>query len=533
MDTNVVGERTARDPVRASNSPSQPQALGVLGLLRWGWRQLTSMRTALILLFLLALAAVPGSVFPQRGVSPLRAQQYLQEHATIGPWLDRLGLFDVYATSWFAAIYLLLMVSLVGCVVPRCAQYVRHIRALPPPTPRNLARMPQYRTFMVDTEPLEFIGRARAVCQARRFRVRDAGDGALDIAAEKGFLHEVGNLVFHLSLLVLLLGVGWGSWFGYRGTVIVVEGEGFSNTLTQYDDFSPGRSFSDGRLVPFSFTLNSFDATFLTDGPRRGQPDSFQANLMYRTSLDAAPEPATIRVNHPLDFSGTKVYLLGSGYAPVFTVRDGRNTVVFSGPVAALPQDPSFTSTTAVKAPEANPDQLGFKVTMTPTAPEVVDPLTGPVSAFPEADDPRVYLGGWAGDLGMNSGVPQNIYQLDTSNLKRLGHMSLGVGQTWRLRGGRGSITFDRLAEFANLQVASDPGRWVVLWAVLAGLLGVSTSLLVHRRRVWVRLSPTGDRSALVEVAGLAKVEWTGLAAEVDALVEQLSDQPQPAREVR
>ena len=59
------------DPEPAS-APVQQPSLGFIGGLRWMWRQLTSMRTALILLFLLALAAVPGSVFPQRGVSPLR-----------------------------------------------------------------------------------------------------------------------------------------------------------------------------------------------------------------------------------------------------------------------------------------------------------------------------------------------------------------------------------------------------------------------------------------------------------------------------
>ena len=87
--------------------------------------------------------------------------------------------------------------------------------------------------------------------------VSDVGSS---VAAEKGYVHEFGNLVFHLSILLLLVGVAWGSWFGYRGTVIIVEGEGFANTLTQYDDFVPGRGFSTGLLAPFSFTLDAFDA---------------------------------------------------------------------------------------------------------------------------------------------------------------------------------------------------------------------------------------------------------------------------------
>ena len=227
----------------------------------------------------------------------------------------------------------------------------------------------------------------------------------------------------------------------------------------------------------------------------------------------------------------TIAFLIGSGYAPVFTVRDGRGTEVFSGPMPALPQDANFTSTTVIKAPDAKPDQLGFNVTVAPTAPDQVDPQTGPASTFPEDDDPRVYLGAWTGDLGLDSGIPQNVYQLDTSDLKQLGREELGVGETWELPGGRGSVTFDGLAEFANIQVASDPGRWVALWAVVAAIIGVSLSLLVHRRRVWVRARPDGEGRTLVEVAGLAQTEWAGLAGEVDEVAGELSGVTNPERE--
>ena len=100
------------------------------------------MRTALILLFLLALASVPGSLFPQRGTSPLRVSQYLRDHPDAGPILDRLYLFDVFASPWFGAIYLLLFISLTGCVVPRLKVHYQELRSLPPEAPRNLNRLP-------------------------------------------------------------------------------------------------------------------------------------------------------------------------------------------------------------------------------------------------------------------------------------------------------------------------------------------------------------------------------------------------------
>lgn len=531
MPTDAINAIKAADSEAA---PPQQPSLGFVGGLRWMWRQLTSMRTALILLFLLALGAVPGSIFPQRGASPLRVGEYLQDHTTAGPWLDRFGLFDVYASSWFAAIYLLLMVSLAGCIIPRCLQYARNMRSVPPSTPRNLARMPEHRAFTTDASESEVVDAAVAALRNAHFRFRPrtaSGTDDCSVAAEKGYLHELGNLIFHVSLLVLLVGVAWGSWFGYRGTVVIVEGDGFANTLTQYDDFVPGRGFSTSLLAPFSFTMDQFDARFLNDGPNRGQPDQYTADVTYRENPDADPQQQQIQVNKPLNVNGTKVFLLGHGYAPVFTVRDGNGDVAFSGAVPALPQDPSFTSTTVVKVPDAQPEQLGFNVTVTPTAPKDVDPATGPQSIFPESNDPRVYLGAWTGDLGLDSGVPQNVYQLDSSAMEQIGREDLAVGETWKLPDGRGSITFDRLAEFANVQVAYDPGRWLVLLAAVAAIIGISLSLLIRRRRVWVRASSDGQGRTLVEVAGLAQTEWAALAQEVDAVVATLPGAPTAVEE--
>jgi len=513
MPTDVVDLQSTDEPVR-------PPVLGFFGALRWAWRQLTSMRTALFLLFLWAIAAVPGSVFPQRGVAPLRTSEYFRDHPTLAPILDNLSLFDVYAAPWFAAIYLLLMVSLAGCILPRCVHYAKALRAKPPATPRNLARLPVYREVASDESTSSVLDAAAETLRSHGFRVEPAPSDD-SVAAEKGYLHEFGNLVFHVAILVILLGVAWGALLGYRGTVVVIEGEGFSNLLTQYDDFNPGRSFQPDMLAPFSFTLNSFDATFVQEGPRLGQPSSFQAAVTYRESPGSAEIEKTIAVNEPLVIDGTKVFLLGSGYAPMFTVRDGEGTVVFDGAIAALPQDPAFTSKTAVKVPDAVPEQLGFIVTVTPTAARQVDPLTGPRSVFPESNDPRVYLGAWAGDLGLDQGVPQNYYELDTSQMEQIGRKDLAPGQTWELPGGRGSITFDGLAEFGNFQVAHDPGRLVSLLGAVAAITGVMASLFIKRRRIWVRVRPGAEGRTLVQFAGLARTEAVGLSGEVDQVLTQ------------
>src|SRR5260370_11063509 len=137
--------------------PSRNARLGIIGWVRWTWRQLTSMRTALILLFLLALASVPGSVLPQEGIDPAAVTQYYQSHPALAPFLNRLSLFSVFAAPWFAAIYLLLFASLAGCVLPRTVRLVGSARQRPPRAPRNLARLPasaSYRTDLAPAAPL-------------------------------------------------------------------------------------------------------------------------------------------------------------------------------------------------------------------------------------------------------------------------------------------------------------------------------------------------------------------------------------------
>lgn len=504
-------------------------ALGVRGTLRWLWRQLTSMRTALVLLFLLALAAIPGSVFPQRGVAPIRVNQYLTAHPALGPLLDRLGVFDMYGTPWFAAIYLLLMISLAGCIVPRVAQHLRALRTPPPPAPRNLSRLPVYRSATTLGDAHTVLSQAEQQLRHSRFRVRvDASDGS--ISAEKGYVRETGNLVFHISLLLLLVGVGLGALYGYKGTVIVVQGDSFANTVTSYDDFHPGRRFNADQLPPFTFDLTHFSATYVTSGPRAGQPASFGATVSYTSQPGAQPAIDDIRVNHPLQVDGSHVYLLGHGYAPEFTVRDGAGNVVYRGSTVTLPQDGMFTSVGVVKTPDARPSQLGFNVRFTPTAPAVVNPATGPVSTFPALHDPRVYLGAWKGNLGMDTGTPQSVYVLDTSKMQQVGNESLAVGQTWELPNGLGSITFDGVRQWGNFQVSSDPGRQLVLIAALCAILGVIVSLRVPRRRIWVRARPDEAGRSLVEVAGLARSETAQLDDDVERVLTELV--PDPAADV-
>src|SRR5690606_5105746 len=203
---------------------------------RW-WHQLTSMRTALLLLLALALAAIPGSVFPQRSINPTDVNGYYTEHPDLAPVLDRLWVFDVYTSPWFSAIYLLLMISLIGCIVPRLGVHLKALRTRPPEAPKRMEILPYHRRLTGGANET----RARAALKQHRLRTvrHEAQDSTVTLAAEKGYLRESGNLLFHASIVFILVGVAAGSLFSWYGNRILSEGEdqAFCNNLQQYDEY--------------------------------------------------------------------------------------------------------------------------------------------------------------------------------------------------------------------------------------------------------------------------------------------------------
>ena len=528
-----MGGRTDRQQI------TQPR-LGLVGWGRWIWRQLTSMRTALILLMLLAVAAVPGSIWPQRSVDPVLVNEYLRDNPTAGEWLDRFGFFDVYSSPWFAAIYLLLMISLIGCIIPRAGVHWRSMRAQPPRAPRHLARLEAHSTQDVDLDPDRLLAASREVLRGRRMRIRESEEGReLEVAAEGGYLRETGNLVFHISLLAVIVSVAVGHLWGWRAEIIVPEGESFTSQVARYDTFETGPWVDENSLEPFSLQLDRLEVAFETEagGAQFGAPRLFEASVTTRDNPQAAPERQVLAVNDPLHMDGTSVYLLGNGYAPVVTVTDGDGEPLGTFTAPFLPQDDNYSSTGAVKVPAADP-QLGFYGVFLPTL--RFDEELGPVSDFPDLVEPGLVLGVFEGTL-YPGGLPQSVYTLDTAEMEQVytedGQVSsllLRPGDTIDLPGDRGTVVFEDVVRWGGLVVRYDPGRVPVLISSIVLLGGLITMLTVKRRRIFVRLNPApapgagedeaSQRHTGLVVAGLAKGSDPNLQDYLDELVQEICE---------
>ena len=491
---------------------TQPPQLSGIGFLRWIWRQLTSMRTALVLLLLLGIASIPGSIFPQRSQNPLKVNEYFGTNPQLALWLDRFSLFNVYSSPWFSAIYILLFISLIGCVVPRTWEHFKSARALPPMTPKNLERLEEFHEIRTSQTESEILKVAEAELRKRRYRIRNLPDS---LGAEKGFIRETGNLLFHLSLILLLVGVAYGSLGGMRADVIVTEGETFTNVATSYDSLNTGGLFSVDDIPPFTITVKKFTAKYdlVTNAPL-----DYQLQALVVDEPGKAAREAIVKVNEPLTFGDTRVYLQANGYSPIVTVRNRSGDVVLRGPIPFLPQDGNLTSTGAIKVPDMQP-QLGFVAKFLPTAERTAE--RGGFSTYPEALKPLLDLAAWSGDLGLDSAIPQSVYRIDTEKLTQIGLASLAPGQTWNIPGGVGSITFEGFTPWVNLQVVRDPGKTYSLVGAIAILLGLLVSLFGRRHRIWVRVSQK-DGDTIVHSAGLTRSP--GLDQEIKTLIGVLEN---------
>ncbi|AYJ51027.1 cytochrome c biogenesis protein ResB [Rhodococcus sp. P1Y] len=519
----------------SSVPPRQSRAGRAVALVRNTWRSLTSMRTALVLLFLLAFAAIPGALVPQRSLNAGKVDEYIAARPTLGPLMDKLELFDVFSSFWFTAIYALLFVSLIGCIVPRCIEHAKALRTKPVPTPRNLSRLPHHRQY-TSTEPAEETA-AKVKAQLRGWRVAARGSGDdVTLSAEKGYFREFGNLVFHLSLVGLLAAIALGKLLGYEGNVVVIanDGPGFCSTSPAvYDGFRAGQLVDGTNMEPLCIRVKDFKADYLENG----QAEMFTSNIEYQAEDDLTNnvwQDDVLQVNHPLRVAGDRVYLQGHGYAPTFTVTfpngETRTETIQWQPTDAT----TFLSSGVLRidppgglypeAAERRQNQIAIEGLFAPTAFFHGSLLS---SSFPAMTDPAVAVDIYKGDTGLDTGYPQSLFSLNQEminqgRLVKQDRVNLKPGEASTLSDGT-TVRFDGAEEFVNLQVSHDPAQtWVLVFA-LTMMSGLLVSLLIKRRRVWVRLHTDPDtRRTVVELGGLARTDQAGWGEEFDRLCEKL-----------
>jgi cytochrome c biogenesis protein len=471
------------------------------------WRTLRSMRTALILLLVVGVASVFGSLVPQVPNTPGAVADLFLDRPLLARFYEALGLFDVYGSWWFTLTYVLLLISLASCLIPRTRAAVRGLGRRPTAA-RELESLRHFEELAVSGPPEAALERSHRVLRRRRFRVARDG-GAL--AAEKGASRESGSLLFHWSLFVILVGAVYGKGFGFTGQATVVEGETWTESHVGYDlPPNEGRFFSEGMHTGFQVRVGDFDATFHPNGVPRDFVSRVELIDGDGTSLGVRE----IRVNEPLEHRGVKLYQLGYGWAPVIEVRrDGR--LLAGGPILFITDDPGDLSRPwrgVIKLPSLEP-QVGLELTLLP------DPVAATAGApMLEARNPFTLFQAWRGDLRLTAA--QSVFRLDKRGLEPWESGGVGLGQTVELPGGL-EITFRELREYTQFLVKRDPGLGVMLGGAVLILMGILPALYSSRRKVWVRAEPSAAGTRL-HVGGFALQRKAAFEEEFRGLVREL-----------
>ena len=495
--------------------------LGALGFARFVWRLLTSMRTALILLVLLAVAAIPGSLVPQRSSDPNGVVQFRTNDPELFELYDSLSLFDTYTSPWFSAIYLLLFISLIGCILPRTSYHWKVLFEAPPAVPTSFARLEVTRTHRVEADLNAALDAAAAALRSARYRVVREGSA---VRAERGYMRETGNLVFHVALVGILATLGFASGFGWSGQRVIVEGQAFTNQLSSYDSFNPGRFFDENALEPYGVRLNTFTPEYVMDESKGSwMPIDYTADVTVTEGQTSSG--AALKVNEPLSVGGTSMYLLGNGFAPEITVRAPDGTVVFQQPVVFLSQDANLTSLGVVKIPDGLAEQVGMKGFFYPTATMLSSGALA--SSNPEPLNPTLTFNIYTGDLGLDQGVPRNVYELNTDDMTQIAgrhtdvDVELALGDSFELPGGLGTIEFSGLRRYIGVDIHHDPTQLGVGISTALAIAGLLVSFSTRRRRVWVVATAKGTATEL-SWGAQSRTDDPRLAASIDALIARI-----------
>ena len=365
--------------------------------------------------------------------------------------------------------------------------------------PRHLLRLPDSGELTTPLGAGAALDVVEEELRVRRFRVvRRDGAGGPELSAEKGHLKETGNLLFHLSLVALLLSLAGGKLWGYEGSILVTEGQGFCNSFQQYDTYSSGPLVGGGDLTPLCIDLKDFRAKY--------EPNltasSFTAKITYGPPGQAGTD-ATIGVNDPLRVDGDRVYVTGHGFSPTFSVTlpDGTRYTDVSVPFL-----PSEQRTMAAGRAEAARRRLGAGTTSSRSRASSPRPVWCRTRSSPRSTPARwrPRSRSWptratsASTRGSRSRcTPWTRPRSTAERLNRVGAANLKPGQTMTLKDGT-TIAFTGVREFAAMQFSHDPGEYWVLGSAVSMLIGLLGMLLLRRERVFARATGPGEDGGTV-----------------------------------
>lgn len=436
------------------------------------WKFLTSIRLAIVLIALIALVGLIGTFFPQ--ADKARSVDYIERYGVEGyGWIQTLQLDRIFSSTYFIFVMSLFFLNMSACTLKRFKASYRYAR-LPQALkqPQAFANMPLHATMALQDEGDEVVERA---LRKRRYRVRRKGDQFL---AEKWRWERFGIDVFHVGILVLLVGGLLTATLGYRVFQVAHAGQIFSppnrDFQVRVDKFWSENYAKTERVMDWHTTLTVLNA---------GQ----------------AVASKTIEVNAPLYYQGIRFYQSSFGQdwenAALVKIRVEDRAGVSLGEFQAKVDD-SFEVPQAKLRVRIGAFLPDFALAENQVA----------YSRTQRLNNPAVYL---------------QVFDLDGT----LVHRTWALSQLPQLQDLLSEAPYRfyligmTAPEFTGIQINYDPGLNVALMGFILMISGILVHLYFKHRQIWVYVDREGRRLLL---GGRARHASGGFEVEFNRLVEQL-----------
>jgi cytochrome c biogenesis protein len=292
---------------------------------------LSSMRFAISLLSILAVASIVGTVLKQ-------AEPYNNYIIQFGPFwfqvFEKLGLYDVYHAAWFLLILTFLVASVSVCIWRNAPNFAREMKSFREHVSEQSLNAFKHKHEAVTTQPPETLAAsAQRYLEGQGYKVKNLPqkEGVL-LAAKAGSWNRLGYFLAHSAIVLICVGglmdgnlvFKVQQLLGYKKietrdipqsqvpaiSRLSPDNPSFRGSVQIPEGSSADVAFlnvADGYLVqdlPFTVALKKFRIEHYTTG----QPKSFESDIELFDHAGKKIREATIAVNHPLIHDGVAIY---------------------------------------------------------------------------------------------------------------------------------------------------------------------------------------------------------------------------------
>ena len=406
------------------------------------WKYLTSVNLALLVIAILAITSIIGTIIPQGESIGFYAEQFGARNAVL---FELLALNNMYSSLWFEALLVVLCANIIACSYNRLPGVLKLIKKDNISLPiESILKDESNSQFYSENKSHEVLESVKNALGAKSLAIREFDDGkSCLVFNEWGAWTRLGAYIVHLSILLIVFGAIFGSMLGYKAFVMLPEGASTGVVYSQTDS---------GRSIPLDFEI--YCETFNVDYYESGAPKEYRSDLSIIENGETILNKR-ITVNDPLTHRGVTFYQ--SSYQQIpgeYTVKLHRQKENDSGLIPVNLDSRIFT----VKINEAARwDEAGVEFKIIASS---ID--------------------------GHGHGPYKIVFDDDENN--EISFIA-NDNQPYEIKRGTGTYSLHIKQRFATgLQVAKDPGVWVVYLGCVLMLFGLFVSFFMSHRRIWIAI---------------------------------------------